>query len=118
MAGWRRLFLGEASTQQTAIRGAYPGRFRDYPGTATASEANKGSGRTSTNPQVIWLQENTLTYRPSLGEKHNLTLLAGESMQVSNRFTSSASVKGYLSNAMPYLNRDTVFNKPSSYQDQ
>lgn len=39
-------------------------------------------------------------------------------MQVSNRFTSSASVKGYSSNAMPYLNRDTVFNKPSSYQDQ
>lgn len=39
-------------------------------------------------------------------------------MQVSNRFTSSASVKGYSSNAMPYLNGDTVFNKPSSYQDQ
>ena len=91
---------------------------RDYPGTATASEANKGSGRTGTNQQVIWLQENTLTYRPSLGEKHNLTLLAGESMQVSDRFTSSASVKGYSSSAVPYLNGGTVFNKPSSYQDQ
>ncbi|MCI1186991.1 TonB-dependent receptor [Hymenobacter sp. DH14] len=91
---------------------------RDYPGTATASEANKGSGRTGTNQQVIWLQENTLTYRPNLGEKHNLTLLAGESMQVSDRFTSSASVKGYSSNAVPYLNGGSVFLQPSSYQDQ
>ena len=91
---------------------------RDYPGLATASEANKGAGRTGTNQQVIWLQENTLTYRPRLGDKHDLTLLAGESMQVSDRFTSSASVKGYSSNAVPYLNGGSVFNMPSSYQDQ
>ena len=93
---------------------------RDYPGTSGpgTAEANRGSGRTGTNQQVIWLQENTLTYRPSLGEKHNLTLLAGESMQVSDRFTSSASGNGYASNAVPYLSGVSVFNKPSSYQDQ
>jgi TonB-linked SusC/RagA family outer membrane protein len=93
---------------------------RDYPGTSapTTAEADKGSARTGTNQQVIWLQENTLTYRPSLGERHNLTLLAGESMQVSDRFTSSAGGKGYASNAVPYLNAATVFFKPSSYQDQ
>ena len=93
---------------------------RDYPGTSGPgiAEANKGSARTGTNQQVIWLQENTLTYRPSLGEKHNLTLLAGESMQVSDRFTSSASGKGFASNAVPYLYGASVFSKPSSYADQ
>jgi TonB-linked SusC/RagA family outer membrane protein len=93
---------------------------RDYPGTSApgTAEANKGSGRTGTNQQVIWLQENTLTYRPNLGDKHNLTLLAGESMQASDRFTSSASGKGYAANAVPFLSGVSVFNKPSSYEDQ
>jgi TonB-linked SusC/RagA family outer membrane protein len=93
---------------------------RDYPGTSApgTAEANKGQGATSTNQQVIWLQENTLTYRPSLGEKHNLTLLAGESMQESDRFTSSARATGYASNAVPYLSGASTFTKPSSYEDQ
>ena len=90
---------------------------RDFPG-AASGEANKGVGRTGTNQQVIWLQENTLTYRPSLGDKHRLTLLAGESMQESDRFTSSAGGSGYASNAVPYLSGVSIFTKPSSYADQ
>jgi TonB-linked SusC/RagA family outer membrane protein len=91
---------------------------RNYPGTRSSPEDQKGQGATGTNQQVIWLQENTLTYRPSLGEKHNLTLLAGESMQESDRFTSSARGTGYASNAVPYLSGVSVFSKPSSYEDQ
>ena len=91
---------------------------RDYPGTSQSQPETRGSGRTGTNQQVIWLQENTLTYNPSLGDRHNLTLLAGESMQVSDRFTSSAGGSGYGSNAVPYLSGASVFTKPSSYQDQ
>ena len=91
---------------------------RNYPGTSTSQPETRGSGRTGTNQQVIWLQENTLTYNPSLGDKHSLTLLAGESMQESDRFTSSAAGSGYPSNGVPYLSGVSVFTKPSSYQDQ
>jgi TonB-linked SusC/RagA family outer membrane protein len=91
---------------------------RDYPGTAQSQPETRGSGRTSTNQQIIWLQENTLTYNPSLGDKHNLTLLAGESMQESNRFTSSAGGSGYAANAVPYLSAVSLFTKPSSYADE
>jgi TonB-linked SusC/RagA family outer membrane protein len=91
---------------------------RDYPGTAQSQPETRGSGRTSTNQQVIWLQENTLTYSPSLGEKHNLTLLAGESMQESSRFTSSAGGSGYASNAVPYLSAVSLFTAPNSYADE
>ena len=91
---------------------------RDYPGTQFSPAAQQGQGRTSTNEQTIWLNENTLTYRPNLGANHNLTLLAGESMQASDRFTSSAGGSGYASNAVPYLSGVSVFTKPSSYRDQ
>jgi len=91
---------------------------RNYPGTQNASPATRGSARTGTNQQVIWLWENTLTYDPNLGDKHNLTLLGGQSVQASDRFTSGASVTGFPSNAVPYLSAGTQFTRPSSYQDQ
>lgn len=91
---------------------------RNYPGMQNASPATRGSARTGTNQQLIWLWENTLTYDPTLGDKHNLTLLAGQSTQVSDRFTSGASVTGFPSNSVPYLSAGTQFTRPSSYQDQ
>ncbi|MBD2755997.1 TonB-dependent receptor [Spirosoma validum] len=91
---------------------------RDYPGLQNASSATRGSARTGTNQQLIWLWENTVTYDPNIGDKHNLTLLAGQSTQVSDRFTSGASVTGFPSNAVPYLSAGTQFTRPSSYQDQ
>ena len=91
---------------------------RDYPGTQFSPAAQQGQGRTGTNEQTVWLNENTLTYRPNLGAQHELTLLAGESMQASDRFTSSAGGSGYASNAVPYLSGVSVFTKPSSYRDQ
>jgi TonB-linked SusC/RagA family outer membrane protein len=91
---------------------------RDYPGTSNANPSTRGSGRTGNNQQVTWLWENTLTYNPNLGEKHDLTLLAGQSMQEYDRVTSSASGLGYPSNAVPYLTAVSQFNKPSSFQDQ
>ncbi|GAB3903160.1 TonB-dependent receptor [Larkinella knui] len=91
---------------------------RDYPGTQNASPATRGSASTATNQQIVWLWENTLTYDPNLGNNHNLTLLAGQSVQASDRFTSRASVTGFPSNAVPYLTAGTQFTAPSSYQDQ
>jgi TonB-linked SusC/RagA family outer membrane protein len=92
---------------------------RNYPGTTNADASTRGSARTATNQQVIWLWENTLTYNPNLGDRHHLTLLAGQSMQASNRFTSGAETRGFVSNAVPYLNFGaTVVGIPGSYNDE
>ncbi|TVT40363.1 TonB-dependent receptor [Hymenobacter setariae] len=92
---------------------------RNYPGTTNADASTRGSARTASNQQVIWLNENTVTYTPNLGDKHHLTLLAGESMQASNRFTSGAETRGFVSNAVPYLSSGaTVVGIPGSYADE
>ncbi|UOG77121.1 TonB-dependent receptor [Hymenobacter tibetensis] len=91
---------------------------RNYPGTSRADASTRGSGRTGTTQQAIWLWENTVSYNPTLGEKHNLQLLAGQSIQESNRFASNASVRGYASNAVPYLSAGTERLGTSSYEEE
>ena len=91
----------------------------NYPGTSNADPSTRGRAQTATNQQVIWLLENTLTYNPELGDKHHLTLLAGQSMQASDRITAGAATKGFVSNAVPYLSAGaTVDGIPYSYEDQ
>ena len=90
----------------------------NYPGTSGSDPATLGSASTANNNQTIWLNENTVTWNPTLGDKHHLTLLAGESQQASNRFTSGASVRGFSNNAVPYLSAGTtVVGIPYSYAD-
>ncbi|TGE23579.1 SusC/RagA family TonB-linked outer membrane protein [Hymenobacter metallicola] len=93
---------------------------REYPGTSrsTPEQNLKGSGRTGTTLQTIWLWENTLTYNPKLGDRHNLTLLAGQSVQESNRFASNASTVGYASNANPYISSGVTRTGSSSYEEE
>lgn len=94
---------------------------RNYPSLALpgVDPAQRGAARTATNQQVIWLLENTLTYNPNLGDKSHLTLLAGQSMQASDRFTSGAATRGFASNAVPYLSAGSIADGiPGSYADQ
>ena len=91
---------------------------RDYPGTSNALEETRGSARTGNTLQTIWLWENTLTYNPQLGGGNNLTLLAGQSMQESERFTSNASVQGFPSNLVPYQFAATTRLGTSTYREQ
>ncbi|MCB2379235.1 TonB-dependent receptor [Hymenobacter sp. BT635] len=94
---------------------------REFPGnrqTTTPDPATLGQARTGTDQQVIWLNENTLTYNLTLGEKNRLTLLAGQSVQASNRFTSSARGTGFPSNAVPYLYAATANRSVSSYEEE
>lgn len=91
----------------------------NYPGTSNADASTRGSARSANNQQVIWLLENTLTYNPNLGDTHHLTLLAGQSMQASDRYTAGASTKGFGSNAVPYLGGgSSILDLPYSYADQ
>ncbi|MDO7845497.1 TonB-dependent receptor [Hymenobacter sp. M29] len=92
---------------------------RNYPGTSSSPTETRGSANTATNQQVIWLLENTLTYNKTLGDRHNFTVLGGQSMQASDRFTSGAGTRGFASNAVPYLNGGaTASGIPGSYADQ
>jgi len=91
----------------------------NYPGTSNADASTRGSARSANNQQTIWLLENTLTYNPNLGDTQHLTLLAGQSMQASDRYTAGASTKGFGSNAVPYLGGgSSILDLPYSYADQ
>jgi TonB-linked SusC/RagA family outer membrane protein len=95
---------------RTQSENAY--QTRRYPGST-------GQARTANNQQVVWLNENTLTWNHTFNEKHHLTLLAGESMQQSTRFTSGATVRDFSSDAVPYLSAGaTVVGIPYSYGEE
>jgi TonB-linked SusC/RagA family outer membrane protein len=90
----------------------------NYPGTSNSDPSTKGLARAAANFQVIWLNENTITWNPTFGEKHHLTLLGGESMQESNRNTLGAATQGFNSNIVPNLDAGTAAQSiPYSYRD-
>ncbi|GAA4494029.1 TonB-dependent receptor [Hymenobacter ginsengisoli] len=90
----------------------------NYPGTSNSAPATKGQARAASNTQVIWLNENTITWNPTFGDKHHLTLLGGESMQESFRNTMGASTQGFTSNIVPNLDAgSSILNLPYSYAD-
>ncbi|SDD71581.1 TonB-linked outer membrane protein, SusC/RagA family [Mucilaginibacter pineti] len=91
---------------------------RENPGFENATSASRGSAATGTNTGTIWLWENTLTYKTVFNNNHNLTLLAGQSAQNSELFTSSASGYGFPSNAVPYLYAASIKQAISSYEEQ
>ncbi|QKG55308.1 TonB-dependent receptor [Hymenobacter sp. BRD128] len=90
----------------------------NYPGTSNSDPSTKGVARAAANTQVIWLNENTITWNPTFGDKHHLTLLAGESMQESFRNTLGATTQGFNSNVVPNLNAGSAAQGiPYSYRD-
>ncbi|WP_184541981.1 TonB-dependent receptor [Mucilaginibacter sp. FT3.2] len=91
---------------------------RENPGFENAPSASRGSAATGTNTGTIWLWENTLTYKTTFKNDHNLTLLAGQSAQNSELFTSSAAGYGFPSNAVPYLYAASIKQSMSSYEEQ
>ena len=91
----------------------------NYPGTSNADASVRGRAQVGNTLVPIWLLENTLTYTPSLGEQHHLTLLAGQSMQASDRVTSGATTQGFPNNGTPYLSGGSaVVGIPYSYEEQ
>ena len=101
-------------------RGQIENQFidRENPGFENAPSASRGSAATGTESGTIWLWENTLTYKTVFNNDNVLTLLAGQSMQNSNLFTSSSSGYGFPSDAVPYLFAASIKQSMSSYQEQ
>jgi TonB-linked SusC/RagA family outer membrane protein len=91
----------------------------NYPGTSNADASVRGRAQVGNTLVPIWLLENTLTYNPNLGDQHHLTLLAGQSMQASDRVTSGATTQGFPNNGTPYLSGgSSVVGIPYSYEEQ
>lgn len=91
----------------------------NYPGTSNADASVRGRAQVGNTLTPIWLLENTLTYNPNLGDQHHLTLLAGQSMQASDRVTSGATTQGFPNNGTPYLSGgSSVVGIPYSYEEQ
>jgi TonB-linked SusC/RagA family outer membrane protein len=91
----------------------------NYPGTSNADASVRGRAQVGNTLTPIWLWENTLTYNPNLGDQHHLTLLAGQSMQASDRVTSGATTQGFPNNGTPYLSGgSSVVGIPYSYEEQ
>jgi TonB-linked SusC/RagA family outer membrane protein len=90
----------------------------NYPGTSNSDPSTKGRAQAAANTQVIWLNENTITWNPTFGDKHHLTLLGGESMQESYRNTLGATTQGFSSNIVPNLNAGSAaVGIPYTYVD-
>ena len=51
------------------------------PVTTVPGSLTNGQGRRGQAQTTVWLNENTLTYNPTLGDDHDLTLLGGLSLQ-------------------------------------
>ena len=51
------------------------------PGTLYEGQGSRGSGSVGSVTSLTWLNENTLTYDASLGDRHDLRLLGGMSLQ-------------------------------------
>jgi TonB-linked SusC/RagA family outer membrane protein len=91
----------------------------NYPGTSNADASVRGRAQVGNTLVPVWLLENTLTYNPNLGDRHHLTLLAGQSMQASDRVTSGATTQGFPNNGVPYLSGGSaVVGIPYSYEEQ
>ncbi len=76
-----------------------------------------GIGSVNTNQQLVWLSENTLTYKKQIG-KHNLNFMGGYTAQSSRYEGTSESVTGYPNAAVTTLNAGSRKTDASSYASE
>ena len=75
-----------------------------------------GIADVQSNQIYNWLNENTLTYSKSINENHDLTVLAGYSMQRENREILRARGEGFVNDILEYntLGSASVIDPPPS----
>lgn len=76
-----------------------------------------GIGSVNTNQQLVWLSENTLSYKKQIG-KHNLNFMGGYTAQSSRYEGTSESVTGYPNAAVTTLNAGSRKTDASSYASE
>jgi TonB-linked SusC/RagA family outer membrane protein len=75
-----------------------------------------GSASIGSLSTLNWLNENTLNYKKTFGDKHSLDILVGNTQQKSNTETVTAGASNFVSDAFTYNNigSGTVLLIPSS----
>lgn len=75
-----------------------------------------GSASIGSLSTLNWLNENTLNYKKTFGEKHSLDILVGNTQQKSNTEIVTAGASNFVSDAFTYNNigSGTVLQIPSS----
>ncbi|MEL6560656.1 MAG: TonB-dependent receptor [Bacteroidota bacterium] len=63
-----------------------------------SNEAPTGAGIYATLEELVWINENTLTYSTTIGQSHNLNILGGFSIQESNVDFSEINGNGFPNN--------------------
>jgi|694.fasta_scaffold01605_3 TonB-linked SusC/RagA family outer membrane protein len=77
----------------------------------------KGIGSNSTNQELVWLAENTLTYKKQLGN-HNLEFLGGYTAQASRYESTYARAEGFPNASVTTLNAGSRKAEATSYASE
>ncbi|SUJ02998.1 Outer membrane cobalamin receptor protein [Sphingobacterium spiritivorum] len=79
---------------------------------------NRGIANLSNEQSEYWLSENTLEYKQTFQEKHNLEVLGGVTSQRKYGESSSIESKGFNSTAVQTVNGGTIFTNPITAKSQ
>jgi TonB-dependent starch-binding outer membrane protein SusC len=96
----------------------YASRFRDtyYPRTTRRGDEAQGQAIRGRTEILTYLNENTLTYEPSLGFDHRLTLLGGYTWQTNENARTGMSASDFVTDITGYndIGSGRLYNAPSS----
>ena len=70
--------------------------------------ASTGDARAFNSRNITWVNENTLTYENTLGDKNHITVLAGFTSQKSALKTSFVSARGYTDDRIQTINAGII----------
>jgi len=103
---YARYELAEGLVAKTTF-GTYltNGRNRSYlPSYFVNSRTTGGSGSVSSSELFNWVNENTLTYKKSINDRHNLEVLGGFTMQRESEESLSATSYDYFTDVLGFYN--------------
>src|SRR5690606_8803043 len=68
------------------------------------SRATGGSGSASSSELFNWVNENTLTYKKSIADRHNLEALGGFTVQRESEESLGAASQGFFTDVLGFYN--------------
>ena len=91
--------------------------IQDYynPSYTYSGSFNEGQARYATSDQSLFLNENTLTYRTSINDKHRIDLLGGFTYQRTNSRSFIEIVTGFPSDRLEYFGITAAEDIPNIY---
>lgn len=89
--------------------GAYASMYdNDFYQTSLAHKNGQASGQYKTTKIVDWLNENIATYTPELGDNHEFNIMAGFTVQRTDRYNSNMTASSFPTDNIHTLNAGIV----------